>query len=295
MLRFTWYDAAGNTTALSGLAETGQVEGIGVLDGVRGLEMPPYALISDEVPLQPGARFRNLKTLPREVDLPLLVRSTSEVGLRLLLRTLRRALDPARGNGTLAVTAPDGAGRYLTCRYTGPWTGDLSADVYYVEALQFLATFQALDPYFYDAGPQVVSFGIGTSIVPFFPFFPLRLNASGVLGDVAVTNTGDVEAWPVWTITGPGSNIILRNMSVIPQGVIEVDTTLTAGQQLIIDTRPGHKTVTGPGGTNLYGAVNANSSLWSIPVGAYLVRVEITGATVDTTARLEWTPRFLGI
>jgi phage-related protein len=295
MLGFTWYDAAGSATALSGLVETGQIEGIGVLDGVRGLEMPPYALISDEVPQQPGARFRNLKTLPREVDLPLFVRSTSEVGLRFLLRTLRHALDPARGDGRLRVTAPDGSQRYLTCRYTGPWTGDLSADAYYVSALQFLATFQALDPYFYDPGPQVVTFAIGTTIVPFFPFFPLHLNASGVLGDITVSNTGDVEAHPLWTITGPGSNIILRNLSVIPQAVLEVDTSLTTGQQLIVDTRPGHKTVVGPGGTNLYGAVNASSQLWSLPVGSNTLRVEVTGATVDTAVRLEWTPRFLGI
>ena len=298
-----WVAPDGSTLALSGIADTGAADGVGVLAGVRGLEMPPFDLVSDEVPQQPGARYRNLKTLPREVDLPLFVRATSDTGLRTLLRTVRHALDPARGTGILQVTPQTGDARALFCRYVGPWVGDAGADVFGVTWVQFLATFRALDPFFYSLSPQVLSTAVGSAVRTFLsetddgsdPFFPIQLGSSTVLGDISVTNAGDVEAWPIWTITGPATTIILRNLSVIPQAVLEVDTTLTTGQQVFIDTRPGFKAITGPGGVNLFSALNASSQLWSIPAGASTLRVEVSGATEDSRVDLLYTPRFLGI
>lgn len=293
---FTWIAADGSFTDLSSLYPGGVVEGIGVLEGVQGLEMPPYVLVTDEVPRQPGARLRQVKVLPRTVDLPLFIQAATPTLLRNLLRRLRYAFDPTRGDGTLRVLGVDSSTRDLTtCRYQGDWTGVESSQVVGGSSWEVPITLLARDPYWYDTVPQTVLFAIGTAGTPFFPFFPLHLSSSTVLGDVSVSNPGDVEAWPVWTITGPGSSIILRNLSVIPQAVLEVDTTLLAGDQLVIDTRPGHKTVIGPGGVNLYGALNASSQLWSLPVGTSTVRVEVTGATVDSLVRLEYTLRLLGI
>jgi hypothetical protein len=64
---------------------------------------------------------------------------------------------------------------------------------------------------------------------------------------------------------------------------------------MVIDTRPGHKTVIGPGGVNMFGDMNATSVIWSLQPGTNTVRVSVTGATVATQVRLEYTPAYLGL
>lgn len=298
-LSFAWFATNGNEYALSGIQDLGSAEGYGVTDAVRGLDMPPSALITDDVPLQPGQRLRSVKVGARVVDLPIFIRANTPSSLQAFIRSLRQALDPTQGDGRLRITPPDGNARDLFCRYAGQWTGDLSPDHYGVVWQENIVTLQANDPYFYATAPTIQDFSIGAAVLTFLStspgdtFLPLALAASTVLGDVSVSNTGDVLSWPTWTITGPGSNIILTNLTT--NKTLEVDTTLGIGDQLVIDTRPGLKTVTGPGGVNLFGSMNATSVIWSLPVGASTVRVAVTGATTDTLVRLSFTTRYLGL
>lgn len=298
-LSFDWFAANGAMYQLSGIPDLGLDEGFGVTAAVRGLDMPPSVLVTEDVPLQPGQRLRNVKVGARTVDLPIFIRATTPARLQNYIRTLRYAMDPTRGEGRLRVTPPDGNPRELFCRYAGQWTGDLSPDRYGVVWQETLVTLQANDPYFYATAPTIQDFSIGAALLTFLttdvgdPFLPLSLTASTVLGDVSVTNPGDIIAWPVWTVTGPGSNIILTNLTT--NKTLEVDTTLSAGEQLVIDTRPGRKTVTGPGSVNLFGSMNATSVIWSLPVGASTVRVAVTSATTDTLVRLSFVPGYLGL
>jgi hypothetical protein len=306
-LSFKWIQPNGGTWALSGIQDTGDVSGFGVLDAVRGLDLPPYELVTDAIPLQPGQRLRAVKTNPRTVDLPIHIRATSTTLLQSMIRSLRWAFEPTAGDGTLQITAPDGVARNLNCRYQGGWLGDLSSDHYGVTWQDILVTLYACDPYFYAIGPIVTNFAIGSLVTTFLTtpagntadkFLPLQLTGSTVLGIVPITNLGDVLAWPVWTVTGPATNVILTNF--LPDGTsrtLEVDpsTPLTTGQIMVIDTRPGHKTVIGPGGVNMFGDMNATSVIWSLQPGTNTVRVSVTGATVATQVRLEYTPAYLGL
>ena len=304
MLTFTWYDPD-HVLVPFNLGETGAPEGIGVLVGVRGLEMPPFSLESEKVPLQAGERFRRLNTQVRDVDLPLHVRSTTTVGLRNTLRYLRHVLNPERGQGILSVAAQDGAVRNLHCRFVGPWLGDLSATGSGETWTDILVTFRALDPYFYDTNLQAAEFQVGGTIATFLstaagdPFLPMHLTGSNVLQQQTTTNPGDVPAWPVWTVHGPGASVTVRRLSPAPQTVLEVDfpTALTSEQTVVIDTRPGYKTVTQlPSGGNLFGAINATSrEFWTLPHGPSLIQAEMTGAGVGSSVHMEYTPAYLGI
>jgi hypothetical protein len=101
-----------------------------------------------------------------------------------------------------------------------------------------------------------------------------------------------VESWPVWTITGPGSSPILRNLS--KNVFLSLPVTLLAGESVVIDTRPGRKTVTKQDGSSLFGSLTQTSSLWSLLPASNSVRIEFTGALAGvSTVTLNFRRRYL--
>jgi phage-related protein len=254
--------------------------------GTRGRGMPPISRIEEEVPGQSGARLRETRHGVREVAIPMDLTGDMST-LRATLRTWMSTLDPARGDGRLLVTSHTGDQRELFCRYDDG-----------LDLVEQLATFQkavlvfrAVDPYWYDLSDSVASWTSGVTTATFFPFFPLRLSSSEVFADDIVNNTGDTDAWPVWQITGPGSDLHLRNLTS-GKTLSLTGLTLLAGETVTIDTRPGQKTVTKDDGTNLYSYIGT-SSLWALLVGSNSVRIELTGATSASVVQLNFKRRFL--
>lgn len=259
--------------------------------GVEGRFMPPVESVIERVPGQPGGRRRQTTFGVREVVVPLEVASGSQAALRARLRGLVRVFDPTRGDALLRATAPDGAVRQIGCRYASGMelveTRDLIGNVQ-----RAAVVFTATDPFWYDTDPASLTFTTGAA--PNFlgdPFLPIRLSSDRILGEQTVTNDGDVETWPVWTVRGPATAIVLRNVTT--GQVIDLPVTLTAAQSVVIDTRPFRKTLRRDDGTNLYGSLTATSALWPLGQGATVVRAEIPGSTTDTFVTLVFARRWL--
>lgn len=257
--------------------------------GVEGRGMPPVESVIDVIPGQPGGRRRQTRFGVREVVLPLEVFGGSQSDLRGTLRSLARAFDPTRGDGRLVSTAPDGSVREIVCRY--------SSGMELVEDLDLLGNvqragvvFSAVDPYWYDGAATAVTFG--PTQASFFPFFPLRLSASEVYADTEVDNEGDVESWPVWTIAGPGTSPVLRNLTT-GKSLDLTGVVLGRGETVEIDTRPGFKTVRRGDGTNLYPDLTATSSLWPLVEGHNSLRLELSATTAETSFALNFHRRWL--
>lgn len=256
-----------------------------------GRFMPPMRRVEEQVPLQAGARLRSVRHAGRDVMLMLWIDAASETALRTEIRELLFKLDATRGDGRLRVTAPGGDQRELTCRYVaglempeveGQWSGP--------ELQLARAVFRATDPYWYDVSTVSATYTTGTPAT-FFPFFPLRLSASEVFADATLDNSGDVETWPTWTIVGPASSIVLRNLTT--GKVLSLSTTLTAGESVSIDTRPGVKTVLRQDGTNLFSSLSATSSLWPLQRGTNAIRAEMSGATAASSVTVNYRRRYL--
>lgn len=260
--------------------------------GARGLDMPPFSFIEDEVPEQAGVRLRAVRTLPREATLPFYLEQASVQALRTLLRTLARRLNPQRGDGHLRVRTDDGTTRDLTCRYAGGLEGSRIRGESGAMWRRGALVFRAADPYWYDTQPTSITYTTGAQ-KSFLgdPFLPLKLTSDTVLGTQTVTNDGDVDADPVWTVHGPCTSIKLRNVTT--GQVIDLPVALTAAQTVIIDTRPGRKTVRRDDGTNLFGNLTPASSLWPLPMGDSQVTAELPGATADTYVTLTYARRWL--
>lgn len=255
---------------------------------------PPTVREEDDVPGEPGSRLRAIKHAPREFSLALWIEDTDPAALRRQMRDLVFRMDPVRGDGRIRVSSPAGDQREIHCRVVGGLEmsevlGETSADT----VQRAVATFRAVDPYWYWVSDLVTEFEAGDP-PSFFPIFPLRLASSEVFVDASVDNPGDVEAWPVWRITGPGTGLVLRNLST--GEVFDADITLASGERVVIDTRPGAKTITRSDGTNLWTEVDEMSWMWALQRGTTLLRIEMTGTTPGVSkARLEFRPRLLTV
>lgn len=273
-----WIDPDGTPTTLR------------VQYAVRSRFAPPAELLADVVPGQPGERLREARHGPREFVLPIRLSATSDAQLRTDLRALVAKMDPTRGDGAVRVTAPSGDVREITCRYAAgldvdETLGDTSTPTDQLAAV----VFRASDPYWYATSDTITEYTTGAQAT-FFPIFPVRLNASEVWADAQVDNTGDLETWPVWDITGPGQTISLRNLTTNKKldlsGVV-----LGSGEVATVDTRPGHKTAAKQDGSNLF--PNLVGSLWPLRRGNNAVRIEMSGATTASKVRLARKHRWL--
>lgn len=264
---------------------------------LSGRWFPSLVLDEDPLPGQPGSRLNEVRHGPLEFTMPVWVRTASETALRTALRAVVYALDPSRGVGTVRVTAPGGDLRELPCVCVDglPMVERLGQTSNTVDQKLVLA-FRAHSPYWTAASDTVQDFTLGTQPTFFNgPWFPLRLASSEILVDTSVSNDGDVESWPVWTITGPGSGIVLQNLTSGKDLAFSAQggLVLGSGESVVVDTRPGYKTLTKGDGGNAWPHVAATSALWSLSRGGNAIRLQMAGSTTASGLRVSHRPRYL--
>lgn len=276
-----WIDADGVSTTLEHMSFTNRF-------------MPKVIFDADGVPGQPGEVFREVEHGSREFGVVFDVVASGESATRTAVRDMVKKLNPKRGAGRFRVTSPVGDQREITCRYSGGAELDekVGEDTG-PDWQRFPVTFIAHDPYWYDVSPIEQTFTITAQAPNFFPILPIHLAASELAVDSSVDNTGDVQAWPVWTITGPGSGIKITNQTS-GRYTWFPSLALVAGQTLVIDTRPGEKAVIVDGVTNVYSSLSVDSSLWSFETGVNGIRLEMSGAdNVQSGLTMRYYRRFL--
>lgn len=221
----------------------------------------------------------------RPIDLPFMFKATTETGL---LDAVRVMLDVLTiGEGILQVTRNDAVVRQLQrCFYR-----DGLRQKNYPKAMETVISFDALDPYWYSPTPTSDLFTVSlTSLVTFFPFFPLMLTTSTVIERKDVDNPG-TNAWPVWTIVGPGENPTILNHTT--GEYIMLICTLVAGDILIIDTSPFAKTVL-LNGVNAYQYMTDDSSLFDLDPGINDISFQMNLAVVGSSSGLlQYYPRYI--
>lgn len=258
-----------------------------VLPGYTGHRAPPVILSEEQGPDRDGAVLRQVRTGVRELSIPVVLWGTDSEFLDDRMATLGLALDPTRGPGRIRVERDGGTFRELECIYAGGLEGtdnDPGHD-------SVVLTFRAHNPYWLD----IVDNAVTITRAPagsFFPFFPLQLTASELFANAVVDNSGDIESWPVWTIHGPGFEPLIRNLD---SGALTqlAGITLVMGDVLIIDTRPGIKSVRLNGGS-AFGDLSVGSTLWPLARGEQSVRIELSGASDDTSVVLTWRQLYRG-
>lgn len=289
---YQWIDPTGTTRTLSGGAASVTVR------QATGLGVPPVKLSEDKLAFVSGTLVRHAAVQSREIELSLLAQGASAAALEDIFDDLRQwfatADERSRTPGYLQITRPDGSVRQIAAYYAGGLESDTTkgTSLHHRTSLSLLAP----DPFFTDTADTTATYTTASSTTTWFPFFPLVLGINDVLTTPNIINSGDVDAYPIWTITGPGTNPTAQNTTT--GELWQLNMTLLSGETVIVDTRPSSQR-TDPSvydgyGNNRFGDLVTTSRLWWLQPGENRVSLALGNATGGSSIALAYRPRYWG-
>jgi len=288
--RIWWEDASGVLHQLSDLPE------FQVMYGRAGMHMPPISYVEDIYPFEAGGRLRAVKTDIRSFEIPVAIMGTTGTELAQRLETLVGWMDPELGDGKIRVEQRDGSLREIVCRYQDGLQMEHSVDNSGLLWQTVVISFRAWQPHWQDVTDTVVTATIGTGSGQAFlgnPFLGLNLGYSQLFASLDINNTGrdPAETWPKFTVTGPGKEIAIRNITT--GKVIQITHTLGPGDTIEIDTAPGVKTIHKPDGNyNIWYLATGATELWKLIRGTNRVQFEMADATSVSSIAIRYRARY---
>lgn len=284
---WTWYGADGSVFDL-----TRYTQGFQVTRGVTGIFGPPITIKRLTRPGLPGAVTTDVRHEVAEITIPCHTTGTSRSAVQQLLETFATSTDPTEGEGLLQHTRLDGSVRSIYCRFVGGLGSASDAARGPVAAILPLV-FQADDPYWLGAvhtqgfvgGSSPSWFNMGTTGA----WFPIPLGSSTILGDVEIDNVGTKEAYPVWTIIGPGTSPYVENTDTGERFSFD-GLELATGELLRINTED--KTVQQADGANRFQDLS-EYDLWPLGKGVNNVHIQLTGSTAASYVSVAYQDRYL--
>jgi hypothetical protein len=292
----TGSDGQGEEIPLSGITGTDWPV-VFLLAGATGLDMPPMELHADASPNLDGSIYRGARAAQRDIMLPVFIWGVDRKSLLDTKRSLISALNPKNGACVLKFVESDGQPRYLRAYYKAGMEGDESADNAGFRWMKLGLQLTAFDLWFYADTLHVAQWRFGEAdpfLTPAFLPFALSEGLPSTT-QLPVVNPGDIEAWPVWQITGP----VLSLRFTGPDGAAFAlgpsssgGAVIPADRVLTVDTRPGYKTLTDDEGMNYYPLLAAGPQLWSVPPGTSMTTLTVVIGSGQASVRMTLTPRY---
>jgi hypothetical protein len=283
-----WVDPLGVETVLTNSTTYKVIWG-----SLKGMSGPPFNPITQGIPLKPGSFLKNIDVDDNEIDMTVMVTGTSETDLWNQLTALVNLFNPLRGDGTLKVTPPHGMERWLTCRCISGFR--LNEPTMTTTSVQANLVFSAFNPYWRSTQVYTQTTSITGSPPQWFPIFPLRLGGDAVVSEFTINNTGHVETYPTWVITGPGQNPKISNLTTgefIGINPIYL-LTLGIGDTITIDTE--NRIVQDQAGEGYLDILDYGSSFFTLAPGNNTIRVEMSNATTASSINLSYRLLYLGV
>ncbi len=248
--------------------------------GRRYWEMTP---IGSRRPYTDGVTYRGNYTATRTVRVAFGIKGTSQAGLEAALRGRYAFLSHKKvtdsGLFKLTVRTLDGNLRQLSGLFLTPaetWGGAAYCEVVH--------TFLAFDPWWID--PEEKDESLVAPAATGFSF-PLSWDASfaatEIAGRVYITNTGDLETWPIIIVPGPLDNPTVRNETTEKELKLTVSTDVN--DTLTIDMAAGtilHYDQSEDEIVSVLAGLSTDSEFWSLVKGNNTIYLEAEGATGGT-------------
>lgn len=204
--------------------------------GVEGLGMPTHQAWISESPAVHGQSYRGHVVEPRPVFWPIYLYSDAGSKEWLELdRAFWRSLQPGK-HGQWSVTTPGGGKRSLSCRFVDDGQHVVQHDPMMRGWALYGVSLIADNPFWTGepvrrtwAQSTASDFYGGPAKAPVF-----HISSGSQLSTATMTNEGDLEAWPVWTIKGPLTSVTVG----VDGATIQWNAALTVTDILVIDTDP---------------------------------------------------------
>lgn len=280
----TWTGADGQVWDLSDPSS-----GVVLSDGgITGLGMPPMTRYSATAPAVAGSRWKGWRVDEREVFLPVFIFSSSSSAQWVSRDRAFWAGVRPDAYGVLTYSTADGESRSLRCRFSDDGTYSVSRDPNLTGWSLYGLTLVADEHPLWEGTRQRWEFSAGTTA----PFFSgaggvVTISPSQTLSDASVTNLGDVDAWPAWSVTGPVDQISLG----VGGGTVTYLAPVAAGQTVSIDTDPREMSVVDGSGVDL--SANATFRALPCPPGNPVeLDIEASGAGAAARVSMTLTPQY---
>lgn len=276
-MTLTWRAADGTETDLDD-----RTADFFVVAGPVGLDAPtPVNRVEDFLSFDGGTLSQRRRAV-RQVVLPFLVTHATRVqtAVARLVRLLQGPGELVFSDGTTS--------RYLrNVIYEAGLGGDLST--FSLEGdRRVVASLLALDPWWYGQA-EIHALSLGASVafdapIPFDASLPFNGGSSE-----SVVVDGDASVFPVITVYGPATEVVLSSAGLSWETVVELDES----DVLVVDTRPGSRGPRLNGGAVDWSLLTAASRLWTLEPGSQTVQVNVVGEGATTAAQIEFAPRYL--
>lgn len=248
---------------------------------VEGLDPPPIRIALVDRPEDHGSELWARFFGPRTVTIEGTTAGDSPADIDAKLTAFKRALVPQASAFPLEYRFAGADGRLLQARPTRARVN--LAHFARAKAFGWIVEFIAADPRIYDEAEQEASLGPAPNNGASFPItFSLNFGG-GVGGETAADNDGDIETYPVATITGPVTNPRLRHVG--RDAFVQANLVLASGEELVIDFAA--RTIE-RGGVSYYSSIDPASSWWALDPGTNQVQFLGSGTASGTEALLQW-------
>lgn len=274
------------TTATGTIVELNdEPSGCKVLKGAAGLDAPPVSNNISQYLSSDGGVLVKSRRQVRPIILPLMLTHATRVQSK--VATIASALV-----GPSTITFSDGTvTRSLrNVIYEAGLEGVRSNEMSGGETWRkFAVSLLALDPWWYGASTSVsLTFAAAVGFDAAISFDA----AIGFDGSDAnpVTVAGDATAFPITTITGPFTTLLV---GIAGGQTFQLSAALAAGSTIVVDTSPGNRGPRLNGGAIDWSLLTAASRLWELPVGASVLNAAATGNTGASLVEVAWRERWL--
>lgn len=258
--------------------------------GARGFGVAPTRLNIREG-AGPGGRWKSTKRLTRDIDLPLIIFGDTRTEIKQKMHRLIKLLNDTFSVPTLYVVYPDEPEVFVNVHYGGGADPVFGVDTNRRTWARWTLTLRAPQPYWTSVQARNASLraaNSGRGLIKDTSLSKLRVSSSQTIGTFTIVNPGDVDAFPVWTIVGPGDTFAAHRVA---DGVgFTYDEPITNLNPITVDTR--QKTVRDASGENMYGNLGTAPKLFSLPPGTSQVSVELTNSDSDSLVSLYFQPRY---
>lgn len=291
---FSLIDQFGTEIVLTGAYRLRDIDGLGAVP-------PEYTMQAG--PDQDGVTITNVRRGQRTVTLGYRYVGASSAAVWTARPALANLLAELSATAHLVATFADGTVRYLDVRLAGglsapsryEWGEKLAMDV-----VQLIAP----RPDWYNPVATIwvyaVGGGDGSYVAPFA--FPISFGASVINTTEIRRYGGTAKTYPIITIVGPAEDLVINNISINSK----LDFTghdIAAGETVVVDCRPGYRTVTSSTGATTLAHLALGSNLLTFHLappsevlnGDNEMVVSCSGATSATEIVLQYNERFTAL
>lgn len=224
-----------------------------------------------------GGRWRSTRRGPRSIDLPITIFGKNEQDIEDKMRRLARLWNDDESSPFLVVKYPDGTEFEIEIHFAGGADPQYGIDSDMKNYCRWPVSLEAPKPYFIARTARQYSIraaNAGRGLIKNTSLTKLQMSSSQTIGSVTVENDGDVAAFPVWTVKGPGDFF----QATLPNGQsFRYDSPILVNEIITIDTVT--KKVTDQNGTNRYTDLATAPKLFPIPRGETSISIFMDNTT----------------